>query len=234
MARKLRFDIPRTPRPRHRPRRQPLPPLPSSAPVSTRLSTSRAHRATERGAKQERNNDFCRAEQAPLCACSLESRFSRRRRAGRSLTNPPRKIPHQRTPLRPRLLDRPTRTNRPPPPPPRPSRPPSPCPHRLTYPPTHAASAYHLIRPYTDAYEAVLQCCRQHATVTNPPLQPCPTGGVWGRVAGVHAGGLRGSLTDSTSSVPGSYLPVRGGRWHCGRRANRRRPSIRWKWERRS
>jgi len=31
-------------------------------------------------------------------------------------------------------------------------------------------------RPYTDAYQAVLECCRQHATITNPPLQPCPTG----------------------------------------------------------
>jgi hypothetical protein len=31
--------------------------------------------------------------------------------------------------------------------------------------------------PYPDAYEAVLECCRQHATVTNPPLQPCLTGG---------------------------------------------------------
>jgi hypothetical protein len=33
-----------------------------------------------------------------------------------------------------------------------------------------------VLRPYTEAYQAVLECCRQHATVTNPPLQPCPTG----------------------------------------------------------
>ena len=33
-----------------------------------------------------------------------------------------------------------------------------------------------VLRPYTDAYQAVLECCRQHATVTNPRLQPCPTG----------------------------------------------------------
>ena len=33
-----------------------------------------------------------------------------------------------------------------------------------------------VLRPYTDAYQAVLECCRQHSTVTNPPLQPCPTG----------------------------------------------------------
>ena len=50
----------------------------------------------------------------------------------REQQHPPPKIPHQRTPLRPRRLDRPPRTNRPPPPPPRPSRPPPPCPHRLT------------------------------------------------------------------------------------------------------
>jgi hypothetical protein len=28
-----------------------------------------------------------------------------------------------------------------------------------------------VLRPYTDAYEAVLECCRQHSTVTNPPLK---------------------------------------------------------------
>ncbi|MBL8292081.1 MAG: hypothetical protein JNN08_09605 [Bryobacterales bacterium] len=28
-----------------------------------------------------------------------------------------------------------------------------------------------VLRPYTDAYQAVLECCRQHATVTNPPLK---------------------------------------------------------------
>jgi hypothetical protein len=33
-----------------------------------------------------------------------------------------------------------------------------------------------VLRPYSDAYEAVLECCRQHSTITNPPLQPCPTG----------------------------------------------------------
>ena len=33
-----------------------------------------------------------------------------------------------------------------------------------------------VLRPYTDAYQAVLECCRQHSTVTNPPLQLCPTG----------------------------------------------------------
>ena len=33
-----------------------------------------------------------------------------------------------------------------------------------------------VLRPYTDAYQAVLECCRQHATVTNPPLQRSPNG----------------------------------------------------------
>jgi hypothetical protein len=28
-----------------------------------------------------------------------------------------------------------------------------------------------VLRPYTDAYQAVLECCRQHATVTNPQLK---------------------------------------------------------------
>lgn len=28
-----------------------------------------------------------------------------------------------------------------------------------------------VLRPYTDAYQAVLECCRQHSTVTNPPLK---------------------------------------------------------------
>ena len=28
-----------------------------------------------------------------------------------------------------------------------------------------------VLRPYTDAYEAVLECCRQHSTVTTPPLK---------------------------------------------------------------
>ena len=28
-----------------------------------------------------------------------------------------------------------------------------------------------VLRPYTDAYQAVLECCRQHSTVTTPPLK---------------------------------------------------------------
>ncbi|MBL8295444.1 MAG: hypothetical protein JNN08_26600 [Bryobacterales bacterium] len=28
-----------------------------------------------------------------------------------------------------------------------------------------------VLRPYTDAYEAVLECCRQHSTVNTPPLK---------------------------------------------------------------
>jgi len=28
-----------------------------------------------------------------------------------------------------------------------------------------------VLRPYADAYEAVLECCRQHSTVANPPLK---------------------------------------------------------------
>ena len=28
-----------------------------------------------------------------------------------------------------------------------------------------------VLRPYTDAYQAVLECCRQHSTVANPPLK---------------------------------------------------------------
>jgi len=28
-----------------------------------------------------------------------------------------------------------------------------------------------VLLPYTDAYEAVLECCRQHSTVTKPPLK---------------------------------------------------------------
>ncbi|MBL8296015.1 MAG: hypothetical protein JNN08_29495 [Bryobacterales bacterium] len=28
-----------------------------------------------------------------------------------------------------------------------------------------------VLRPYTDAYEAVLECCHQHSTVTTPPLK---------------------------------------------------------------
>ena len=63
-------------------------------------------------------------------------------------TNPPRKIPHQRTPLRPRRLHRPPRTNRPPPPPPRPAA--APCPHRLTQPPPRGdPSLWHFDRNAT-------------------------------------------------------------------------------------
>lgn len=28
-----------------------------------------------------------------------------------------------------------------------------------------------VLRPYTGAYEAVLECCRRHSTVANPPLK---------------------------------------------------------------
>ena len=28
-----------------------------------------------------------------------------------------------------------------------------------------------VLQPYTDAYQAVLECCRQHSTVTTPPLK---------------------------------------------------------------
>ena len=28
-----------------------------------------------------------------------------------------------------------------------------------------------VLRPYTEAYRAVLECCRQHSTVANPPLK---------------------------------------------------------------
>ena len=28
-----------------------------------------------------------------------------------------------------------------------------------------------VLQPYTDAYQAVLECCRQHSTVANPPLK---------------------------------------------------------------
>jgi hypothetical protein len=48
-------------------------------------TATRAHRAAKRGAKRKRNNDFRRAEQAPLCACSRKASPERKDRSQRIL-----------------------------------------------------------------------------------------------------------------------------------------------------
>ena len=127
------------------------------------------HRVAERGDNQNGNTDFRRAEQAPLCACP-----SSRDEGPMWLYDDPYEPYVPRSIFRKKV--------------PEPSAPPRPPPPGE---PAAAATGEQedtveelreklkefvqtimaVLRPYTDAYQAVLECCRQHSTVTTPPLK---------------------------------------------------------------